>query len=189
LYWYGIKANLIHFLFIGPFAYAVAVAFVTKFVTPWPMYISLPGLLVTQATGYALGHRFMHKKENYWMHKPHHQYNELTFVRPISANAVTMAEFSFAYASPILTGAILFRPDTATMFVATLAISMTNLMIHTDLELLPMAKYLPSFLITNEKHFSHHQKNQKQHYSAPILDLDYILGIDHDDVDNPNKSN
>lgn len=180
LYWEGWKANLIHYFVIGPLAYGAALLFITRFVTPWPLYIALPGVLLTQAVGYATAHRFMHRKENYWMHKYHHQYNESTFVRPLAANSVTLAEFSLAYVAPIVTGALLFRPSSTVLFITTTLISMTNLMIHTPLELLPMSSYLPDMFVTNEKHFHHHQKNQMAHYSAPIFDLDGVLGMDKD---------
>ena len=38
-------------------------------------------------------------------------------------------------------------------------------------------KWAPDWMVTNVKHFSHHEKDLRMHYSAPIFDLDYLLGI------------
>lgn len=48
---------------------------------------------------YACAHAWMHRSENYWIHKFHHSFSEQTFIRPISANTVTTTEFLIAYVS------------------------------------------------------------------------------------------
>ncbi|KAK3284343.1 hypothetical protein CYMTET_8005 [Cymbomonas tetramitiformis] len=180
LYYDGVIANLKHYLVIGPVAYALALGFIVYFVEPWSPWISFPGTIITQGIGYAKAHRFMHQRQNYWMHKYHHQYHEKSFVRPIAANAVTLAEFCMAYASPLVVGAFLFRPDASALYWISVTVSLTNLLIHTPTNLLPMARYLPAFIVTNEKHFHHHEKNQKRFYSAPLLDFDRFLGLCED---------
>lgn len=68
----------------------------------------------------------------------------------------------------------------------TMTISTTNLLIHTPSEHLNM-KWMPSWMVTNDKHFFHHEKNVRVHYSAPIIDWDWILGIGQPMVANDNE--
>ena len=168
--------NFLHYTVIGPISYAFAVIMCLELGESYPDYISVPGVLLTQAIGYALAHNFMHMPANYWMHKFHHTYNEKTFVRPIAANSTTVAEFLVAYAIPIVTGVIVFRPRVDVIFYIVAAISFTNLCIHTPAEILNMT-WAPDWVVTNYKHFHHHEKDLRMHYSAPIFDLDYLLGI------------
>lgn len=176
MYLQAIWTNLFHYIVIGPLSYAFAVIMALELGDSYPDYISVPGVLMTQAVGYALAHNFMHIPSNYWMHKFHHSYNEKTFVRPIAANSTTIAEFLVAYAVPIVTGIIVFRPRVEVVFYIVASISFTNLCIHTPMDSLSM-KWAPNWMVTNDKHFSHHEKDLRMHYSAPIFDLDYLLGI------------
>lgn len=168
--------NIFHYIVIGPLSYAFAVIVCLELGESYSDYIAIPGVLLTQAVGYAMAHSFMHIPSNYWMHKFHHSYNEKTFVRPITANSTTIAEFLVAYAVPIVTGIIVFRPRVQVVFYIVAAISFTNLCIHTPADFLSM-KWAPEWLVTNDKHFHHHEKDLRMHYSAPIFDLDYLLGI------------
>ena len=177
LYKQAIKATSFHFAVIGPIAYGGSYWVVLnnpKSLFPW--YISIIGVYIVQAAGYASAHAWMHKPANYWIHKMHHQYNEISFIRPISANTVTVTEFSIAYALPIVTGLLLFRPTINDMWWVTMTISATNFLIHTPPTILNM-KWAPNWLITNDKHFHHHEKDVRMHYSAPIFDFDKILNI------------
>lgn len=176
LYKEAIISNLHHYFIVGPLAYGFAIMVVHRLGETNPTWIALPGVLATQGIGYACAHKWMHKPENYWIHKFHHSFNDKSFVRPISANSVTLAEFTIAYSAPIVTGICLFRPDVnATYWVVTL-ISATNLLIHTPNRCLPMG-WVPDVFVTNLKHFHHHEQNLQKHYSAPIFDLDNVLGI------------
>lgn len=176
MYLQAVWTNIFHYFVIGPLSYAFAVIMCLELGDSNPDYISIPGVLLTQAVGYALAHSFMHIPSNYWMHKFHHSYNEKTFVRPIAANSTTVAEFFVAYAVPIVTGIIAFRPRVQVVFYIVASISFTNLCIHTPMDFLNM-KWAPGWLVTNDKHFNHHEKDLRMHYSAPIFDLDYVLGI------------
>ena len=73
-------------------------------------------------------------------------------------------------------GVAIFKPNVETARDVTLIISATNLLIHTPSRVLPMDA-MPSWLVTNLKHFHHHEKDGRRHYSAPILDLDSVLGL------------
>ena len=173
----AVKINLFHYFVLGPAALCFALWYITKYPPYLPIYISAPGLFMSQAVGYALVHAKMHDPRYYAAtHKYHHTFNERTFVRPIAANSTTTAEFCCAYITPILTGLILFRPNYGTVFALVGSISVTNLLIHTDVDALPMG-WCPTWMVTNIKHFHHHTKDVKKHYSAPIIDLDSILGL------------
>ena len=176
LYNKAIFANIVHFVILGPAAYAIALYIVRSLGETTDWRIAFPGVMVCQGIGYASMHAFMHKKENYWMHKFHHQYSEKTFVRPIAANSVTTAEFLTAYALPLVVGIILFRPDDNVIFAVPTLVSLTNLLIHTPSECLDQS-WMPSFMVNNLKHFHHHEQNLQKHYSAPIIDYDWILGL------------
>ena len=171
------KTNLIHYFIIGPLAYFLASVVVLEMGAPLSPWICAPGVFLTQSIGYALTHHWMHKPKNYArIHKYHHGFSELTFVRPVTANATTLEEFVLAYVVPITIGTFIWRPTMDVIFYIVATISVCNLFIHTDCDSIDMS-WAPDFLVTNLKHFHHHEKNVKRHYSAPIVDLDYILGI------------
>jgi len=175
LYMTAVRSNLTHYLILGPIAYGVVYAYVASRGS-YTRWFSIPGVLATQALGYATGHHWMHKTSNYWIHKFHHQFNEKTFVRPIAANTVTIYEFLIAYVSPIVIGIAIFRPDKDAMFWVTSAISVTNLLIHTPETILPQ-RWVPGWMVSNWKHFHHHEKDVRSYYSAPIFDVDGLLGL------------
>jgi hypothetical protein len=174
LYLKAATASVFHFVCISPVAYGLVLAYIKSTDEFSPSFMAIPGILLVQGLGYAVAHALMHVPSNYWIHKYHHVYNERTFVRPIVANAVTVTEFFLAYALPIVLGAALFRPSPNDMFRISSIISVANLLIHTPESVIPMNFY-PSFLVTNTKHFHHHEKNVRQHYSAPVFDFDGLL--------------
>lgn len=170
------QVNLFHYVVLSPIAYAGAIILHARLpeLSPW---IGVPGLIFTQGVGYALAHAWMHDPVRYAkIHKYHHRFSELTFVRPVSANATTTAEFCVAYITPIVTGIVVFRPTYNAIWCLVCAVSAANLLIHTDPEALPMG-FMPSWVVTNIKHFHHHEKDVRAHYSAPIIDLDHVLGL------------
>ena len=108
LYFSAVRANLLNYLILAPVAKGVSTAWVLSQGSFLPDPIAAVGVLVCQAIGYALAHAWMHSPANYrWTgHKYHHQFNEKTFVRPVSANATTWVEFSLAYAVPFVVGIV-----------------------------------------------------------------------------------
>ena len=177
LYKEALWRNVEHTAVLGPMAYASASMFIDYYGSTPYWYISFPCMFLIQAVGYALCHAWMHKPHNYWIHRFHHRYSEKTFVRPIAANTVTHVEFTIAYMLPIVTAILICRPTKTGMYWFSMTISITNLMIHTSKDFLPMDKYWPSFLVTNTKHFYHHGKNVRRNYSASLIDLDGVLGL------------
>jgi len=111
MYVNAVKSTTFHLTVIGPVAYGISKYIIESGESRFPSYIAIPGVFVTQGIGYALAHAWMHIPSNYWIHKYHHQYSELSFVRPVAANTVTNTEFMIAYALPIVTGLVVFKPQ------------------------------------------------------------------------------
>ena len=178
LYLSAVRANLLNYLVLAPAAKGVATAWMLSQGSYLPDFVSMAGLLACQAIGYALAHAWMHLPDNYqWTgHKYHHRFNDKTFVRPVSANATTWVEFLIAYAIPFVIGTALFRPSRVATDAVILAVSFANLCIHTPCDVLPMS-WAPGFLVSNSKHFFHHEKDVTRFLSAPVLDLDWALGL------------
>ena len=51
-------------------------------------------ILVGHSVGYYCAHRWMHTRKMYWAHRFHHRFN--VFVVPVTANAVSLAEYALA---------------------------------------------------------------------------------------------
>ena len=178
LYWSGVRTSLLNYLLLAPAAKGLATAWVASQAAYNNAAVGLAGLLACQAVGYGFAHAWMHLPDNYrWTgHKFHHRFNDKTFVRPISANAVTWIEFAAAYAIPLMAGILLFRPTPLVADLVILSVSLANLCIHTPEKVLSM-RGAPALLVTNKKHFHHHQVDAAKFFSAPILDLDSVLGL------------
>ena len=178
LYASAVRANLLNYLVLAPAGKGTATAWVLAMGHTLPSWVSLPGLLMCQAVGYALAHDFMHRPANYaWTgHKFHHRFDGNTFVRPISANAVTWVEFLIAYVIPLVAGIVVFRPSKPVADAVILAVSFANLCIHTPQRILPMP-WAPRWLVTNDKHLFHHEQDVTRYFSAPIFDLDGPLRL------------
>lgn len=176
LYWSAIRSNSLHILVHGPIAFILARILMELRENHYPWWISLSGLVLCQAVGYAYGHKWMHERENYEStgHKYHHSFHEGTFLHPISAFAVSPTELWFSYIMPLAVGLIVFNAGPFVLFGTTAVVALMNLAIHTPPSALPMAKYLPARFSTNSKHFEHHNLHHV-HLSAPILDVDNQL--------------
>jgi sterol desaturase/sphingolipid hydroxylase (fatty acid hydroxylase superfamily) len=96
-------------------------------------------------------------------------------VLPSSANAVSVAEYVFAYMIPIVIGVAVMRADELSSFLAAAVIGVTNLIIHTPgwWEESTHKHYHWIFVSTRD-HLNHHRKNQRGNYGAPVLHLDRI---------------
>ena len=186
LYFSAIRQNLFAGIVLGPPAYAMVTSFLADQGNYQLWFVSIPGILFVQSVMYGMFHFWMHKPQFYVMiHKYHHQFNEKTFVRPISANAVSCAELLIAYQFPLVVGTLLFRPTKDDMYWALMISSLTNLLIHTPPSALPnFYEWMPHWFCSNHKHFVHHELNAKQHYCAPIFDLDDTLGLDGNKLKN-----
>lgn len=173
LYAQAVALNLVNNGILGPLAYELVN---THFMSPplsMPARAAMVGaILVGHSIGYYLAHRWMHTREMYWAHKFHHRFN--SYVVPVAANAVSIAEYAIAYMFPFIAGSALLRPDRASMFIAVGIISVNNLLIHTpklgDLS----ARVLPWWAVSTADHLDHH-KRLTTHWAAPTISIDRIL--------------
>lgn len=127
-------------------------------------------LLFLQNSGYYIAHALMH--QHAWLykyHRFHHEFDTITI--PSSGNAVTSQEFVIAYIAPFVVGGIIVRPTEFTYVAAIGTIAVLNMVIHTAEW--QNVQWVP-WLISPAKHVDHHKK-RFTHYSAPLLDFDYLF--------------
>ena len=108
----------------------------------------------------------------YWAHRFHHRFN--VFVVPVTANAVSVAEYAIAYMLPFIVGAHLLHPDRVSMWLAVGVVSLNNLLIHTPMLADASAKLVPWLFVSTADHLEHH-KRLTAHYAAPTFSVDRIL--------------
>ena len=120
------------------------------------------------------------------MHKFHHKFTNTLI--PSIGNAVSVYEFTFAYASPFILASYLLDSNLITLNYAIKTVSFFNLMIHCN-EFKNFKYY--KMLVSPNDHLNHHKlKREKNTYSAPIINLDYIVNkfgissLTEDDLDN-----
>lgn len=161
-------------LVISPTVYAIIDYSILKHELSFSMYNFL-ALILIQNIGYFFAHKEMHRNNKlYWMHNFHHKFDKLTI--PSTGNAVTHAEFIFAYIIPISCGALIIKPNEFEFLSSIGTISLFNLLIHTQ-ELYTLW-WIPG-LISPTIHIDHH-KHRKPHYAAPLIDIDMIMGNNED---------
>ena len=167
LYADGQDAIVLNLVIISPILYMFVDQLVLDHQTSFS-FIKCSGLLLLQNIGYFFAHREMHQNKSlYWIHHFHHLY-EKDLIIPSIANAVSVYEFLFAYASPIVLGGYLLHVNEYEFAAAIEIISIFNLIIHTYE--LYNRKWVPG-MVSPHKHIDHHRIRDK-HYSAPIFDLD-----------------
>ena len=121
--------------------------------------------------GYYAAHRMMHRSDLFRRyHNFHHKFNETLI--PSIGNAVSSSEFTFAYMTPFIIGALIIDPNINSFNLGILIVSIMNLVIHTDE--LSKIKY-NKYFVSPKTHLNHHQgKNIKSTYSAPTFNLEEI---------------
>ena len=174
LYIQGVIMNVVNNCILGPIAYQ----FVNKRFMSDPFsdvghqLLMVGAILLGHAIGYYCSHRLMHTRHLYWAHKFHHRFN--VFVVPVTANAVSLAEYAIAYMAPFVAGSALLRPDRCSMFVAVGIISFNNLLIHTPALCDLSAKWVPWLGVSTADHLEHH-KRLTSFYAAPTISIDRLL--------------
>lgn len=173
LYFQAIIKNILNITIIGPITYSIAYKYMCfhGIYNIFQQILCIFGILLIQSILYYLAHIIMHIPKFYWMHKFHHKFN--TYIIPMSANAVSLSEFFFAYMIPILSGILLFKPDYLSLKISIFIISLNNLFIHTHV-LKNISNYLPNIFVSTDNHFDHHNK-LTTHYAAPTLNWDNIV--------------
>jgi sterol desaturase/sphingolipid hydroxylase (fatty acid hydroxylase superfamily) len=125
---------------------------------------------VIEAVLYYFIHKAFHEvKGLYWIHSYHHKFN--TVVVPSSANAVSVAEYCFAYMLPLVVGVVVTRADETAAYLGAAIVGIANLLIHTPW--LEKQKYYWTFVTTGD-HLTHHRKT-RGNYGAPVFHLDRIV--------------
>jgi sterol desaturase/sphingolipid hydroxylase (fatty acid hydroxylase superfamily) len=173
LYLQGVAYNIINTGIFGPMLYELVSNrwMSPPFTAPGRLAMVL-AIVVGHSIGYYCAHRAMHMRSLYWAHRFHHRFN--MFVVPVTANAVSIAEFAIAYMLPFIVGAQLLRPDRMSMFIAVGIVSLNNLLIHTPLLADASAKLVPWLFVSTADHMDHH-KRLTTHYAAPTISVDRML--------------
>jgi len=168
------RANLFNNIFLGAITYYTTIGFFCDQDTPKTLQeqvVAATGVVVIEAVLFYVVHKAFHEvKGLYWAHRYHHLFNNV--VLPSSANAVSIAEYTFAYMLPLVVGVVLTGADEVAAISGAAVVGVTNLMIHTPwLE----EKQYPSWIfVTASDHLSHHRKT-RGNYGAPVFHLDRIV--------------
>ena len=130
LYAQAVALNILNNCILGPLAYElVSSNWMSAPFTLGGRVAMTAAVVLGHAVGYYCAHRWMHTRRMYWAHRFHHRFNK--YVVPVTANAVSLAEYAIAYMLPFIAGSILLRPDRCSMFVSVGIISFNNLLVHT----------------------------------------------------------
>lgn len=165
----GLNASFCNLVCTGPVMYCFVDYFLIR--KEYVLYLGeMVGILSIHSLGYYLTHRIFHENRTlYKFHSFHHEFDNILV--PSIGNAVSIEEFFLAYMLPFIIGAYVIHPTEKSFISGIGLISIFNLIIHT--KELEDINYINIF-VSPKKHITHH-KVKRKHYSAPILDLDYIL--------------
>lgn len=171
LYISGIKSTFFNLLIVSPINYLFAVNFIVNesFFIVGIQYLNLIYLLLCHNILYFILHALVHRvKSIRFIHNFHHKFK---INLPSIGNAVSFLEFQFMYVLPFLVGLYLFQANSVTFNIAILIISTLSTIIHCNE--LNNIFWLPGF-VSPKKHSNHHKMYQS-HYSAPLLDFDWLI--------------
>jgi len=174
LYVQGILYNLVNNCVLGPLAYewVNSTSMSPPLGSTWDRAWMVGAILLGHAIGYYCAHRWMHTRSMYWAHRFHHRFN--AFVVPVTANAVSLAEYTIAYMAPFVLGSAVLRPDRCSLFIAVGIISLNNLLIHTPFLADLSERYVPWLGVSTADHLEHHRR-LTTFYAAPTISVDRIL--------------
>jgi len=173
LYAQGVLCNFLNNAVLGPPLYElVSNRWMAQPFTALGRVAMTLAILVGHSVGYYCAHRWMHTRKMYWAHRFHHRFN--VFVVPVTANAVSLAEYALAYMLPFVAGASLLRPDRMSMFLAVGVVSLNNLLIHTPKLADASAALVPWLFVSTADHLEHH-KRLTSNYAAPTFSVDRLL--------------
>jgi sterol desaturase/sphingolipid hydroxylase (fatty acid hydroxylase superfamily) len=173
LYYSSLRCNILNNVGLGSATYYFAICFYCQ--RPGTLSFieqaqAMVGIVVTEAILYYFIHMAFHEvKGLYWMHSYHHKFN--TIVLPSSANAVSIAEYTLAYMTPLVFAVWLTRADEVAAFLGSAVVGVTNLLIHT-----PWLERYPYhwIFVSASDHLTHHRK-VRGNYGAPVLHMDRIV--------------
>lgn len=175
LYIQAIYHNIINLLIISPIVYYYIIKYFSNFekLTIEKEIFDILFILSIQSILYHYIHKMIHTPLFYNIHKFHHQFNK--YVIPMSANAVSIYEFLFAYLLPIIIPIICINADSISINISIVIISFNNILIHSPI-FKNISKYLPKIFVSTNKHLIHHKYSNKN-YSAPTIDYNYLFNI------------
>ena len=137
-------------------------------------FIKYVSLLVIQSIGYYLLHMAMHNNRQLRrIHKFHHRFKDVLI--PSLGVSVTVAEYSFAYASPFIFGSYIVNTNLTTLSWAILTVSLLNIIIHCNE--LSNFKYYSIFVSPSDHAYHHKNIPDRNTYAAPFINIDNI--VDH----------
>ncbi|GMH52268.1 hypothetical protein TL16_g01195 [Triparma laevis f. inornata] len=175
LYALGVLYNFINNAVLGPPLYTlVSNKWMSQPLPTQSRVVMVFAIIVGHSIGYYCVHRWMHTKAMYWAHRFHHRFNSI--VCPVTANAVSLAEYALAYMLPFIVGAWLLRPDRMSMFIAVGVVSLNNLLIHTPILADASANLVPWLFVSTADHLEHHRR-LTSHYAAPTISIDRLLAF------------
>mmetsp|Transcript_11973 Transcript_11973/g.38063 ORF Transcript_11973/g.38063 Transcript_11973/m.38063 type:complete len:296 (+) Transcript_11973:92-979(+) len=173
LYAQGVLCNIVNNAVLGPPLYElVSNRWMSQPFTAAGRVAMVFAVIVGHSIGYYCAHRWMHTRAMYWAHRFHHRFN--CIVVPVTANAVSLAEYALAYMLPFVVGAQLLRPDRMSMFLAVGVVSLNNLLIHTPKLADASARLVPWLFVSTADHLEHHRR-LTSHYAAPTISIDRLL--------------
>ena len=173
LYVQGVLCNFLNNAVLGPPLYElVSNRWMSQPFSAAGRVAMVLAIIVGHSIGYYCAHRWMHTRSMYWAHRFHHRFN--VYVVPVTANAVSPAEYAIAYMLPFIVGAQLLRPDRLSMFLGVGVVSLTNLLIHTPWLADASARLVPWLFVSTADHLEHH-KRLTSHYGAPTISVDRLL--------------
>lgn len=168
----GYKTVIINLLLLSPFLYYILENYLISNNENNFNFKKYCLILIIHSIGYYCMHLAMHKI-NFLkcIHKFHHKFTNNLI--PSIGHAVSPYEFILAYALPFILASYILDSNIVTLNYAIRTVSGFNLLIHCN-EL----NYLnyPNTLVSPSDHINHHKlKPNKNTYSAPIINLDYIV--------------
>lgn len=168
----GYKTVTLNLLVLSPFLYYILENYLISKNENGFNFKKYCLILIIHSFGYYCMHLAMHKI-NFLkcIHKFHHKFTSNLI--PSIGNAVSPYEFILAYASPFILASYILDSNIVTLNRAIKTVSLFNLFIHCN-EFNSLS--YPNALVSPNDHINHHKlKPNKNTYSAPIINLDYIV--------------
>ena len=154
---------LFNLLFLGPFVRA-QIAPLLRARGAFRIATETLAIVTVHSGLYALAHRAMHRVAALRpIHWAHHRFKKV--VVPSSANAVSPAEFLFAYMLPFAAAAAALKPSGAAVDLAVLVVSAANLWVHSPHW---SGANCPAWLVHPTDHLEHHRTRVAK-YAAPTF--------------------
>ena len=177
LYLQGVAMNFVnHFLYGIPVYIVSALVCIRKYDDAYSNRIAVLQILANlsiHSICYYEVHKTFHSCPGYYKyHKFHHRFN--THVTPVSANAVGIGEYIFAYILPFAVAGLIVRPYANATRISIYIISMFNLILHTPTIEAWSERNMPQWWVSTHDHMEHHRK-LNVHYAAPTLNLDWAV--------------